>query len=236
MCVLAIAWRIDPRWKLVVAANRDERHDRPAEPLHHWHDRDIIAGRDSEAGGTWLAVSNAGGFAAVTNRHGYGGPDPALASRGALVTDLASGDVPPTASLSGFNPFNAVVIGNGGARFLSNRPIPVSQLLPPGLHAMSNGALDPPWRKTIRLSESIEHWLTDAGQDPEALFVALRDASPPDGSTEDPAPIFVTDSVYGTRCSTVVMVDEHDEGLIVERRFDRLGQAVRDTRMAFSWH
>lgn len=50
MCVLAIAWRADPRWKLVVAANRDEFHDRPAEPLQRWSDGAIIAGRDTQAG------------------------------------------------------------------------------------------------------------------------------------------------------------------------------------------
>lgn len=235
MCVLAIAWRFHPRWKLVVAANRDEFHDRPAEALHRWKDGNIIAGRDIRAGGTWLAVSDGGRFAAVTNLRGHGDPDPALASRGALVTGLAAGDVPAADQLAGFNPFNAVLIDKDDARFLSNRPVPVSQPLAPGLHAMSNGPLDPPWRKTIRLSDAIGRWLADAAHDREALFAGLRDTSPPTGDPDDPAPIFIDNPVYGTRCSTIVLVDAENEGVIVERRFDRQGRAISDTAIAFNW-
>ncbi|WEK42092.1 MAG: NRDE family protein [Candidatus Sphingomonas colombiensis] len=235
MCVLAIAWRIHPRWKLVVAANRDEFHDRPADALHRWEGEDIIAGRDIKAGGTWLAVSGKGRFAAVTNVRGYGDPDPALSSRGALVTGLAVGTIPALDRLSGFNPFNAVLVDNDDARFLSNRPAPVSRPLAPGLHAMSNGPLDPPWRKTIRLSNAIERWLADATHDREALFAGLRDTSPPSGDPDDPAPIFVESPVYGTRCSTIVLVDASDKGMIVERRFDRDGRAVGDTAISFDW-
>lgn len=233
MCVLAIAWRVHPGWNLVVAANRDESHDRPAEPLHRWDDGEIIAGRDTKGGGTWLAVSEQGRFAAVTNAHGYGGPDPSLASRGALVTDLARGIVPPIDGLDGFNPFNAVTIGHDDALFLSNRPKSLCYPLSRGLHAMSNGPLDPPWRKTVRLSAVIESWLAGDDHDPEALFEGLRDTSPPSGAPDDPAPIFVENPVYGTRCSTIVLVDAKNHGFIVERSFDRLGHATGDVAIPF---
>src|ERR1700754_2725628 len=93
MCILAFAWQAHPRWHLVLAGNRDERHDRPAAPLARWEaPADLIAGRDLKSGGTWLGVSEKGRLAVVTNLRGHGGPDPAKVSRGALVADLLAGE------------------------------------------------------------------------------------------------------------------------------------------------
>lgn len=237
MCVLAIAWRAHPRWRLVVGANRDEFHDRPAEPLHRWGDG-LLAGRDARAGGTWLAVNPAGRFAAVTNVRGAA-PDPTRESRGRLIAELATGEgryaAGDPAGLGDFNPFNAILIAGEEALFLSNRPERVRRVLSPGFHAMSNGPLDPPWRKSVRLREGIEAWLRDDAHEREALFAALREASPPAGTAEDPAAIFVEDPVYGTRCTTLVLVAAEGEGLIVERRFDPAGRAVGETALSFRW-
>lgn len=180
-------------------------------------------------------MAEPGRFAAVTNLRGFGVPDPSRASRGALVTGLATGIVPPTDRLGDYNPFNAVTIGDDDALFLSNCPASLTRALAPGLHAMSNGPLDPPWRKTIRLSDVIARWLGGAEHDRDALFAGLHDATPAAGTDDDPAPIFVRDATYGTRCSTIVLVDAKDDGLIVERRFDRAGNALGDTAIAFRW-
>ncbi|MEH3048483.1 NRDE family protein [Sphingomonas adhaesiva] len=235
MCVLALAWRAHPRWRLVVAANRDEFHDRPAAPLAPWADRDIIAGRDLTAGGTWLAVTRAGGFAAVTNLRGFGGPDPAKTSRGALVVDLALGEPIDDARAASVNPFNAVAIGGGAATFLTNRPDSARHPLAPGIHAMSNGPLDPPWPKTQRLSALIAEWIAAPAPETETLFAGLRDRSPPVGDGGDPVAIFVDHPVYGTRCSTLVLVDAAGNGTIAERRYDAAGARVGDTRHDFVW-
>src|SRR5690606_22104535 len=93
MCIMAMAWHAHPRWRLLLVGNRDELHARPAAPLARWDEPDhLIAGRDLQSGGTWLGVSEQGRCAIVTNRRGYGLPDPAKASRGALVTDLLRGE------------------------------------------------------------------------------------------------------------------------------------------------
>jgi uncharacterized protein with NRDE domain len=231
MCVLAIAWQAHPRWRLVVAANRDEFHDRPAQPLHRWPDG-LIAGRDARAGGTWLAVG-AARFAAVTNLRGSRAPDPARRSRGALVAGLATGAIAPAAAgLEAYNPFNAVLVDARGPHFLTNRPAKAIALAP-GLHAMSNGPLDPPWRKTVRLTRVIERWLAAGGGPVEALFDGLRDPAPPAG--EQDAAIFVADPVYGTRCSTVVTIDADGAGAIAERRYDASGATTGETRVDFTW-
>ena len=91
MCVAAIAWACDPRWRLVAVGNRDEYHARPAAQLGQWTGSRIIAGRDLEAGGTWMGVS-AERFGLVTNLRVAGYPRPELASRGALISDWLRGN------------------------------------------------------------------------------------------------------------------------------------------------
>ena len=56
MCLLVLAWNAHPRYRLVLAANRDEYHERPADPLARWPAPDMLAGRDQKAGGTWLGL------------------------------------------------------------------------------------------------------------------------------------------------------------------------------------
>ena len=234
MCVLALGWNAHPRWRLVVAANRDEMHDRPSAPLASWDKRDVIAGRDLKAGGTWLGVSSSGRFAAVTNLRGFGPPDPALRSRGALVTDWL-GDSPAAEAVADYNPCHAVLISPTEALLDSNRPALVRRPLPPGVHAISNGPLAPPWRKSVRLGESVRTWLNSTSRSAEPLFDALRDRDPPSSSELDPAAIFLCNSVYGTRCSTVTLVDDTGAGWIGERRFDRTGTVCGETSIAFRW-
>jgi uncharacterized protein with NRDE domain len=251
MCVLALGWQAHPRWQLVVAGNRDEFHARPATPLARWESPDhIIAGRDLEAGGTWLGISERGRFAVVTNLRGSHAPPPQPASRGALVTDLLTGggdrSDPDTVDLRQFRPFNLILTSQDGARFLSNEPQPLRKSLASGVYGLSNGALDEPWPKTVQLKSALSNWLTRDLDDPSFLFdVLARDTlsgeSPAhtaatEGSFEPwKSPIFIRHPVYGTRCSTVVLVDRAGEGRIIERRFSTDGQPVGETVLNFRW-
>lgn len=251
MCVLALAWRSHPRWRLVMAGNRDELHARPAAPLARWeHPDHVLAGRDLQSGGTWLGVSERGRFAVVTNLRGYGAPEPGRASRGALVTDLLSGSGsyadPGAARLSDFNPFNLIMADGGEARFLSNRPETIRSILAPGLYGLSNGTLDEPWPKTMRLKEILLDWIVAGASRPEALLDGLREETLPDiglrptvrsDIPQEPtlSPIFIRNPVYGTRCSTVVAIDDQGRGMIVERRYGPAGEAVGEMALPFSW-
>lgn len=251
MCVLAFAWRADPRWPLVMAGNRDELHDRPASPLARWDEPDhLIAGRDLLSGGTWLGVSEQGRFAVVTNLRGFGPPAADRESRGALVTGLLAGEGPhgdpETADLSVFNPFNLILADGERARFLSNRPDEVRGGLAPGIYGLSNGGLDDPWPKTMRLKARLLAWLGRDGARPEVLLQDLGDdrlpevgvhQAPPSEVPQEPAlsPIFIRHPVYGTRCSTVVAIDEKGRGRVIERRFDAAGAATGETAIGFSW-
>ncbi len=250
MCVLALAFRVHPRWQLVIAGNRDELHARPAAPLARWDDHPgVIAGRDLAAGGTWLGVSP-GRAAVITNLRGHGPPDPARASRGVLVADVLAGTGayadPDAADLMRFNPFNLVLVDAQRARFVSNRPAPLHTTLEPGIYGVSNGPLDAPWPKTLHLKSQLTRWLTAGAKDPRALFAALRDERlPPTGlppaDVSDVAqeardsPVFINNPFYGTRCSTIIAVDATGAGIIAERRFDASGATVGEDAHGFSW-
>ena len=249
MCVAALAWQAHPRWRLVAIGNRDEYHERPAAPLAGWKNG-IIAGRDLKSGGTWLGVSDAGRFALVTNLRGYDGPDPDKASRGALVTDQLTGTGaygdPATAAMSDFNPFNLIVATSVSAHFLSNRPGEIRTALPHGIYGLSNGALDEPWPKTLQLKAALTDWLNADAADTAPLFAALASetfpdiglhpATPSDVPLEAPeTPPFIRNAVYGTRCSTVVIIDRQGQGSIAERRFDARGKVIGETSLAFTW-
>lgn len=253
MCVAAVAWAAHPRWLLVAIGNRDEYHERPAAPLTRWPNG-IIAGQDLKSGGTWLGLTEQGRFALVTNRRGFGasdsGPDPTKASRGALVSDQLLGmgryGDPATAELGNFNPFNLIVADSQQAHFLTNRPSDIRTALPHGIYGLSNGALDEPWPKTLQLKAALSDWLNGDCADLAPLFAALASetlgniglhtTTPSDVPLEAPeTPPFIRNAIYGTRCSTVVMIDRLGRGTITERRFDARSAPAGETSLLFAW-
>lgn len=238
MCVTALAWDAHPDWLLVCAGNRDEFHDRPAAPLARWPDEPgLIAGRDLTGGGTWLGVHEAGRFAVVTNYRTPQGARPGRPSRGKLVTDVLAGR--PSEPMATMNPFNLFVVAPGRARLVTNYPGEDHRPLVPGIHGLSNGGFDAPWAKTRNLIAALDRWLAAGPRDPEAMLATLRDETPPDpaapADSPDAIPLFIRNPVYGTRCSTVVMIARDGTGNIVERRFDAEGAVTGETAIMFRW-
>lgn len=232
MCVVAIAWQAHPRWRLLVAGNRDEFHARASAPLAKWDDGSgIIAGRDLVSGGSWMGVSDAGRFAVVTNIRDADGPDPTKLSRGALVADWLR-EAELSDELGRFNPFNLIVIGAGGAEYLANRPASLNQPLLDGIHGLSNAIPNEHWPRKERLISEMAAWLGRTPAHPEKLLDLLGDESVPD---RDTYPVFIRSPIYGTRCSTVVMVDHAGGGQITERRFDAKGVLSGQNALHFRW-
>ena len=235
----------------MLAGNRDERHDRPAAPLARWDEApEVLGGRDLQAGGSWLGVSEAGRLAVVTNLRGLGAARPGAPSRGLLVRDLLTGRgryaTVRQDELADFSPMNLIVIEGGEARFLTNQPAATIRPLQPGVHGLSNGGLDDPWPKTQRLEAALKTWLEAGEAHPETLFAALADRTrPPDEELPSTglglererlvSPVFISSAVYGTRCSTVVTVDAAGQGRIQERRFGPDGESAGETALTFIW-
>lgn len=233
MCVAAVAHRAHPRWRLVVIGNRDEFHERPTAPLSQWPNG-VIAGRDLQAGGTWLGVNAASRFALVTNLRVDGYPKPELASRGALVTDWLAGRDP--ADPKKMNPFNLFMADAETAWHLTNHPEVRRLPLAPGIHGLSNGPHEQPWAKTRALEAALARWLETGSDDPAPLFAALADRTAlPGAGPEAPfSAVFIRNALYGTRCSTVVLIAADGAARIIERRFDADGQTHSETQIAFT--
>jgi uncharacterized protein with NRDE domain len=252
VCVLALAWNAHPRWRLVVAGNRDELHDRPAAPLRRWEGADshLLAGQDLRSGGTWLGVSEEGRFAVVTNLRGFGAPADGRPSRGQLLTNLLSSQgpysAPSEAELADFNPLNLLSVQHDQLTFSTNRPSALQYILPAGLYGLSNGVLDEPWPKTVRLKAILADWLAASDADPATLLTGLAEdslplmgspiAGPSDVPQEPPlSSIFIRNPLYGTRCSSVVAIGHDGHGLFIERRFNAQGEPAGETSLPFNW-
>lgn len=229
MCVVALAWQVHPDWPLILIGNRDEFHARPAAPLAAWDDDSgIVAGRDLQAGGTWLGVhAPSGRVVVVTNVRGAM-PDPAKESRGALVVDMLRGDGrfadPVEADLDRFNAFNLFAVG-GAPRLFTNRPHPLIASLAPGIHALANEPVDAPCPRAERLRLALEA-VVQAGSDPAGLLDTLT-------ATGDPA-LFLHGDIYGTRASTLVAIAADGQVQMTERRYEAGGRPAGTTALSFS--
>ena len=249
MCLIALAWRVHTAYPLIVAANRDEFHERPADPLDWWPDQPNIAGgRDRLAGGTWLGVSRNGRFATVTNYRENLRVQTGDQSRGRLVTDFLGDSAAPLAHHSAiagnrFAGFNLLTALPDALAYSSNRG-DAPRLLQPGIYGLSNASLDAPWWKVERSKKRLRAVLDDNAVTVPALFELLADREPagaPDLSDDllpadtaraVSAPFIVTAN-YGTRCSTVMLLDASGNIALHERRFDAAGRATGESVLDF---
>ncbi len=190
MCLLVLAWKHHPRYRLILAGNRDEFHDRPAAPLNWWQDDPrILGGRDLKAGGTWLGVARSGRFGVVTNYRDLQAPVENAPSRGQLVPRFLTGATSPKEFLDDlrgaaprYSGFNLLVGGTRALYYYSNRG-PNPRALAPGVYGLSNHLLDTPWPKLARTRERFNALLSQQEIAPEDLFAMLADreqASGPD--------------------------------------------------------
>ena len=229
MCVVALARRVHPDWPLILIGNRDEFHARPAAALAEWDDDSgIVAGRDLQAGGTWLGVHRPSGRVVVVTNVRGAMPDPAKESRGALVVDMLRGEgrfADPTAEdLPRFNAFNLFAVGDGKTRLLTNRPVPLIMPLDAGVHALANEPVDAPCPRAERLRLALGATVAIGG-DPEDLLDTLM-------AEGDPA-LFLRGDVYGTRASTLVAVSAAGEARMIERRYEKGGRPIGTTALEF---
>ncbi len=247
MCLLVLAWNVHPRYRLIVAANRDEYHDRPAEPLGNWPPpEDMLAGRDLRAGGTWLGVDRRRRFGVITNFHDLRRAAPTAPSRGGLIPRFMRQDAGAGEYLSSLEPqaaayggFNLLLADGRSLWYGSNRVTPFARELAPGVYGLSNERLDTPWPKLRRVRAGFESWLRESAAydtDAAVLFALLGDSRPATEAERPPrmglppewektlsAP-FVRHSLYGTRCSTVALIEPSGGLLLAERRFDSEGR------------
>jgi uncharacterized protein with NRDE domain len=227
MCLILVAWRAHPDYPLILAANRDEFYARPTQPAHWWREPQILAGRDLQAGGSWLGVGIDGRFAALTN---YRDPTRVLSaapSRGALVPETLASSVPleqwlthlqtTAAHYNGFN----LLFSDGEHLAVFESVAQRGRVLGPGVYGLSNHLLDTPWPKVSHAKSALAVALTQL-PDESALLELLRDQRQADDAQlprtgidlqweRELSSAFVRAGDYGTRCSTIVLMSATGE-------------------------
>lgn len=223
MCTLLFAVDAHPRYRLVLAANRDEFYARPTAPAGWWSEAPhVLAGRDLQAGGTWLGVTRAGRWAGLTNVRDPKDVRPGAPSRGALVAEFLRGDAPAAAYLRSieaarFVGFNLVVGDADGTWYLSQGE-GVPRRLAPGVYGVSNARLDTPWPKVERGKAGLRALLARPEVDAGALLDLLADPTrAADEALPDTgvgleleralSPLFIAMPGYGTRSSTALRIE-----------------------------
>ena len=259
MCLVLLVWRVHPLYPCLLAANRDEFHARPTAAAEWWPDRPrILAGRDLEAGGTWLGLTRTGRFAALTNyrdpqRRGAAEQGAASAaavpSRGVLVTAMLQAGASVAEGLAylqgvgaDFNGFN--LIFSDGARLGIYESVRGSgRELGPGIYGLSNHLLDTPWPKVRNAKSRLEESLLQM-TDTAPLLALLRDDRPaPDEELPQTgvrlewerllSSAFVRAPDYGTRCSTIIRIDHRGRAYFDEWSWDSVGADIGRVSLQF---
>lgn len=251
MCLILFAYKAVPGTPLVVAANRDEWFARPATPAGFWNDHpDVLAGRDLEAGGTWLGVTTSGRFAALTNFRNPGEKRTDAPSRGELVSRFLTGSETPRAFVTELaergNDYNGFCILAGDLSnlfFYSNRGDGPEEVQP-GIHGLSNHLLNTPWPKVVKGRNGLEALLAKPFRSKDYLDL-MNDAVPAEernlpqsGVSADwersLSSMRILKGDYGTRCSTVLRIRDGGAADFAERTYRRDEEVAGEVNYVFT--
>ncbi len=251
MCFIVFAYQVNPSYRLVAAANRDEFYERPTSPAAFWKEApQVLAGRDLKEGGTWMGVTRGGKLAAITNYRDPSALRTSAPSRGHLVSHFLTGTESAASyvekiALEGqdYNGFNLICGDPENLFVYSNRG--KIEKLGPGIYGLSNHLLDSPWPKIIRGRKALTAAVLKKGADLErALFEILSDRkTAPDRELPSTgialekerllSPIFIQSPGYGTRSSSVLLIGLNKRVKFVEKVFDGNPEPWVESRFSF---
>ncbi|MBW2491699.1 MAG: NRDE family protein [Deltaproteobacteria bacterium] len=238
MCLILLSYETHPKYRMVLAANRDEYYSRPTAPIAFHDDlSDVLGGRDLKHHGMWLGITRFGRLAAITNYRDPGTDISNAPSRGFLVRDFLSGKASPETYLEyvksighRYNGFNLLVGDRFELFYYSNRGNHIKKLKP-GIYGLSNHLMDTPWPKIAKGKSDLGQLLNGQENiDPEDIFDILKDGSfPPDSMLPDTgvdlewerilSPLFITSDIYGTRSSSIIFIERNGMVTFLERTF-----------------
>ncbi|MFU8860177.1 MAG: NRDE family protein [Cyclonatronaceae bacterium] len=253
MCLLVIAWKSHPEFDLILAANRDEFLQRPARAAEFWDEHPkLLAGKDLEAGGTWLGVTVKGKFCAITNYRDMRNHKKSAPTRGNLPLNYLAGDLEPQPYIESirpdahrFNGFN-LLLGNKNSLWYYSNIVDRPEELNPGIYGLSNHLLDTPWPKVERAKRSFSAIISDIKPDHERLFALLQDrTTAPDHLLPDTgldrmtekklSSAFIEMEGYGTRSSTILLLKKSGQ-IEFRERINQKGNTIpaRDINFTFT--
>lgn len=236
MCLIAFAIDAHEEYPFILIANRDEFYKRPTSAAHEWDDLKIIAGRDLQAGGTWMGLTRKGKFAAVTNYRDPNNIRADATSRGEIPTkflssDDSANDYVRKISSNGmaYNGFNLLASDLHEMHHFSNYE-GVHNVTKSGIHGLSNALLDSPWPKvekikarlasTIASDFSTDDLLDILGDQGLADDEALPQTGIPTEWEKALSAVCIRTEEYGTCCSTIVLRDRNDHLTFVEKTYE----------------
>ena len=238
MCLVLFAHKKHHKYKLILAANRDEFYDRPTKEAHFWpEDPGLLAGKDLTAGGTWLGVTRRGKIGTITNYRDLNNFNDKAPSRGLLVSEFLKGDTQGKTYLETlrdgtkkYNGYN-LLIGTPMQLFYYSNYAKCPQEILPGIHGLSNNLLNVPWFKVEKGKKELEDLLKKNTLCTEDLFSLLKNTElSPDHLLPETgldfekekaiSSIFIATPMYGTRCSTLILVDIDNRLTFIERSFN----------------
>jgi uncharacterized protein with NRDE domain len=251
MCLILLALDAHPNYGIMIAANRDEFYDRPSAPAAFWYEApQLLAGRDLRAGGTWLGITRTGRIAALTNYRAAESRSAEAPSRGRLVSNFLLNREMPfpylekiSANAHRYNGFSLLVGQGAHFYYYSNRSAGI-RTLGPGIHGLSNHLLDTPWPKVEKGREALGRLLAQKSLCPEDLFHFLLDrkAAPDEHLPETGvgqemermlSPVFVHSPGYGTRSSTVILLDRTGRVTFAEKSFENGAEDPYEVERSF---
>lgn len=247
MCLILFSYELHPDYRLILAANRDEFYRRPTASLDYWSDHPaVLAGRDLKGNGTWLGVTRSGRLAAITNYREPAAQMQNAPSRGLLIRDFLTGNSSPEHYLKAvskkseaYNGFNLIAGDPSGLYYYSNRTSRIRRLRP-GFHGISNHLLDTAWPKIQRGKGLLKGQLSGREKiDIDKIWEILADRSlPADKALPDTgvglqwerilAPLFISSPDYGTRSSSIVLMEYSGRATFMERTFVNAANAVKE--------
>lgn len=246
MCLIVFAWDVHPKYKLILAANRDEFYDRPSAPAAFWKEHpQLLGGRDLQAGGSWMTVSRTGQFAAVTNYRDLRNLKEGATSRGEIPTQFSLGSESPgtylerlNATAEQYNGFNVLVGNMSSMAHYSNYERQVNALRP-GIYGLSNSLLDTGWPKVERAKLKFGKAINQGFQHEELLdmmcdHTVAEDAHLPDTGIpyeleKALSAMCIRTENYGTCCTTVITLARNGKIAFSERSYpvgNRVGTTV----------
>jgi uncharacterized protein with NRDE domain len=238
MCLIFFSIKQHPTYKLVVAANRDEFYNRKTAAADFWKDNpNIVGGRDLEANGTWMGMTTSGKISMLTNYRDPKNINPHAPSRGQLVSDYLEQNIAPEKYLkwieskaATYNGFNLLVGTTEEFFYLSNYKAGINKI-ESGLYGLSNHLLETPWPKVSRGKQKLAQLLKTETISSQLLFEFLYDNErAPDDQLPDTgiglereralSSMFIKSPGYGSRCSTVILIDQENNVEFSERVYD----------------
>jgi uncharacterized protein with NRDE domain len=237
MCLIVFANKVHKNYKLIFAANRDEFYERSAEDAGFWKDHpELLAGKDLQACGTWMGITKQGKFAAITNYRDPKNFNNNAQSRGLLTYNfLTNGLTAPDyyltikKDLQNYNGFNLIIGNADDLNYLSSVKGEL-QKIEPGIHGLSNSFLDTPWPKVEKSKERLKRMIEKDEINSNELMSLLTDTA---YAKDDELPdtgvglelervlssVFIKSPKYGTRCSTVLLIDTNNNVGFVEKTY-----------------